>query len=417
MININNKNWDQLNYSDIKEWLRNTRDADGQENFFFEFKSDGVSNHSFIKEVSALSNTYGGYILIGVDDDGNMSGCKGWNEERIYSTLYNGITPLPNFDVKTFKDNGTDDPVIVVRIEQGPVPPYITNKGCIYERVSSGSIPIKDSSKLLQLYKRHADYMVSIAKEIELPDIIFDEVPNNIFGYIDLGFHVEFSDQSYIRKRWLDIGSSRIIDFIKSSPNEVSISKVGDAYCINTGKTEAKDSYGNVLPIQAGANNFIEISINGSVRSRILLRSDPGETTINLALVESFHKNYESIYNQLFGEDFAKTFLYARKYEKITVLKQFVPMYEYDSDTEMGSILNKYLDEHIDKYGNNLVIEGNRIPADGYTLIDKQYIDNLGWEYSDKGIIEALFSSQYFNLGFIDPPTEMEELIEERLKN
>ena len=407
MININDKSWDSLEYNDIKEWLGNFSKADGQENFFFEFKSDGVSNSDLVKEVSAFSNTYGGYILIGVDDDKTVVGCKDWKEERILSTIYDSITPLPVFEIKTFQDDSNTEPIIVVRIEAGPMPPYITNKGKIFERVSSGSIPINNSAKLAQLYKRNSDNTISIGKAIELPDIYFERLPDNMFGYIDLGFHIEVSDQMEMRSKWINIGSSDVIDYVKTSQDEATISRVGDVYSISIGRAEAKDPQGNVFPLRAGVNDFVEISNRGSVRSRIILRSNPDDFHINLANVEYCRKHYEELYNKLFGEGISKHFIYARKYEKITVLKQFVPMYAYDSDTKGGLIFNQYLDEHKDKYGGNLVIEGNRIPSAGYTLIDREYFDNFKLDYSDESIIEVLFFSKYCNLGFIDLPKDL----------
>ena len=97
MIGINNKNWDELQFSDIEELL-----AEIDENFFFEFKSDDVNPQKLIKEISAFANTYGGYILLGVDDDKTISGCDSWNEQRIHTTIHDSITPTPIFDVKKF---------------------------------------------------------------------------------------------------------------------------------------------------------------------------------------------------------------------------------------------------------------------------------------------------------------------------
>ena len=60
MININNKQWEKLRFSDIEKLLAGTDD----ETFFFEFKSDKESPAKLVKEVSAFANTYGGYILV-----------------------------------------------------------------------------------------------------------------------------------------------------------------------------------------------------------------------------------------------------------------------------------------------------------------------------------------------------------------
>lgn len=65
MININNKDWDELKSLDIRKFL----ERNGEENFFFEFKGDNEEPSKLVKEICAFANTYGGYILLGIDDD------------------------------------------------------------------------------------------------------------------------------------------------------------------------------------------------------------------------------------------------------------------------------------------------------------------------------------------------------------
>ena len=100
MIDINNTPWHKLTGDDIKALLGET---DG-ETFFFEFKKDDVRSEKIYKEISAFANTFGGYILIGIADDKSVVGCTNWTEQKVHNVIYNGITPLPDFDVKTFVD-------------------------------------------------------------------------------------------------------------------------------------------------------------------------------------------------------------------------------------------------------------------------------------------------------------------------
>ena len=76
MININNKEWGKLRLSDIQKHLS----GDDDESFFFEYKEDDVKPDHLIKEVSAFANTYGGYIIIGVNDNKEIIGCSKWTE-------------------------------------------------------------------------------------------------------------------------------------------------------------------------------------------------------------------------------------------------------------------------------------------------------------------------------------------------
>lgn len=123
-----------------------------------------------------------------MDDDKKISGCKEWTEEKIHNVMHNCITPTPNFDVKQLKtQNGQI--LLVIKIEEGTMPPYITNGGHIYERVSSGSFPVKDSSKLTQLYNKKQDQLIKIENKIKLDDLTLNMyTPPNLCGCLDIGF-------------------------------------------------------------------------------------------------------------------------------------------------------------------------------------------------------------------------------------
>ena len=164
-ININNKRWDKITARDIQKVLSGTDD----ESFFFEFKSDDEEPNKLVKEISALANTYGGYIFLGVNNDKSIGGCEKWTEQRIHTTIHDSLTPTPNFDVRRFKIEGKT--VFVIKVEEGTLPPYITGKGAIYERLSSGSFPIKDTAKLTQLYNKRADQEARVKSKIEFGDI------------------------------------------------------------------------------------------------------------------------------------------------------------------------------------------------------------------------------------------------------
>lgn len=53
MLGINGKQWNDIQWTDVEEFLNEI-----EESFFFEFKKDEVSGAKLIKEIAALANTY-----------------------------------------------------------------------------------------------------------------------------------------------------------------------------------------------------------------------------------------------------------------------------------------------------------------------------------------------------------------------
>ena len=179
MLNINNKPWEKLRFSDVEALLS----LDDDENVFFEYKNDKTKTHDVAEEVCAFANTYGGYLLLGIEDDKTVTGCAQWTEQKIHTTLHDSITPTPIFDVKKFKTK--QGVVFVVRIEEGEFPPYITSKGKIMNRVSSGSYTVKDSYALSQMFNKRKDSLANIEKKISIDEIHFPtNVPRIITIYI-----------------------------------------------------------------------------------------------------------------------------------------------------------------------------------------------------------------------------------------
>lgn len=405
MVNINNKSWEKLRFHDIEKFLAES----GDENFFFEFKSDDEEPKKLIKEVSAFANTYGGYIFLGVNDDKSIGGCKKWTEQRIHITIHDCITPTPIFDVRKFTSKGKH--IFVIKIEEGAMPPYITNRGDIFERISSGSFPIKDSARLNQLYQKRKDELIRVKNVIELPSLAIDQnFPQNIFAYLDFGFFIASADENAIWQKYNKADLEEIAKYVRTINRDFSISRVGASYLFSIGDLTAKDNRGNLYPMRAGVHNFMEIFPDGSARGRILLTADPKSYQVDIStLFYYLDMAYKKIYSMTFEDELWKEFVYAYKYENLRVLKQFIPAYNLISNTSRGKEdFGAYLNRHQHKYGNNLIIENNRYPRNDYLLIDRRFFDDLKIEYSQKSLYDELFYSEFTNLGYIDPPVPKE---------
>ncbi len=112
------------------------------ENSGVEFKRDDIRAEQLAKEVVAMANFQGGKILLGVDDDGTVSGIQRGNlEEWVMNCMQDKIHPmiLPFYEEITLDDNKS---VAVVSFLQGISKPYVVRhngKEDIYIRVGSTS--------------------------------------------------------------------------------------------------------------------------------------------------------------------------------------------------------------------------------------------------------------------------------------
>lgn len=399
MININNTPWEKLSFSDIQALL----DGFDGETFFFEFKSDEARNQTLHKEISAFANTYGGYILLGISDDKTVSGCKTWNEQRIHNVIYNGISPTPDFDIKEFISDGKI--IYVIKVEAGSMPPYVTTDGKIFERVSSASMPISDSAKLSQLYTKNTDSLKKLERKIGIEKLcLHGKSPNNLCGYIDLGFEIQCMDKAKIQNGFYQFDYTEISRYLKEQCGVFSISKVGNTKVITIGEMKANGNGDTLVLPEAAMNNFIVLMDDGSAKFRIcLFADDKGRVDLSLALLTKYL--FRNIYEFIFKDKLSQNFIYAKKYSELVVLKQFTTFF---SDS-IADTLGMRLEDHIAKYGNNLIVCGNRMPYNDYWIIDKRYMDSFDLAFTVDEIITELFHDIHTVMGMIDRTAPLDE--------
>jgi len=90
------------------------------ENSGVEFKRDVIENHALARELVAFSNLSGGIVLLGVEDDGTISGTtRAALEEWVMTTCRDKIRPaiIPFFEKIREVEPGKD--VAVVRVPPG----------------------------------------------------------------------------------------------------------------------------------------------------------------------------------------------------------------------------------------------------------------------------------------------------------
>lgn len=105
------------------------------ENSALEFKRDGIAPDELAKEIVGMLNREGGVILIGVEDDGNISGIEKTNEEWISNISRNNI--IPAADLIATKVEIKDRYIFYLEVPKGKDKPYQTNKAQFIIRVGS----------------------------------------------------------------------------------------------------------------------------------------------------------------------------------------------------------------------------------------------------------------------------------------
>jgi ATP-dependent DNA helicase RecG len=124
-----------MNKAELLEIIQNG------ENSGVEFKREDIHPQSLAKEIASLANLEGGYILIGVEDDGNISGISRPDiEEWVMNICYDNVQPpiIPYFEIISLEG---DKKVGVITIpEDSPDKPYKArqqNKWISFVRIGS----------------------------------------------------------------------------------------------------------------------------------------------------------------------------------------------------------------------------------------------------------------------------------------
>lgn len=103
-----------MTHTDLLEIIRNG------ENSGVEFKRDDIQNHDLAKELVAFANLEGGIVLLGVEDDGSVSGItRNDPEQFVMNACRDKVRPglIPFYEVVKDVEPGKD--VAVVRVSRG----------------------------------------------------------------------------------------------------------------------------------------------------------------------------------------------------------------------------------------------------------------------------------------------------------
>ncbi len=109
---------------------------------------------------AAFANTRGGWLLLGVDNDGQVQGFSvpgnGQAHDWLRDHLRPRVDPIPEFRTAVVAAGAAE--VVVVRIPPSTTAPHVLKRtGVVYERSSGSSRPIDSQSKLMSMCQRAGD--------------------------------------------------------------------------------------------------------------------------------------------------------------------------------------------------------------------------------------------------------------------
>jgi ATP-dependent DNA helicase RecG len=129
-----------------------------------EFKRDEVANHDLAKELVALSNLNGGMVLLGVEDDGTISGITRADlEEWVITACRDKIRPgiIPFFEMVRDVEPGRDVAIVSVTRGYDVHSLWHNNRNTYYIRVGTQS---RESSpeELSRLFQQRGTFRVEL---------------------------------------------------------------------------------------------------------------------------------------------------------------------------------------------------------------------------------------------------------------
>ena len=144
------------------------------EGWYVDYKEQQLSPRNYAKAISAMANTYGGWIFIGVkelsrDDNraGSFPGVDAGQIDLTHQHIRQGVAehlnPQPFFETRTIDcPNATnDEKVVVVRVPQSSRAPIVHKDGRIYRRVGDASEPVPETRREV------VEHLVERSKRLE----------------------------------------------------------------------------------------------------------------------------------------------------------------------------------------------------------------------------------------------------------
>lgn len=130
------------------------------EGWYVDYKVAPLNTRGYAKAISAMANTYGGWIFIGVQEESrnhNVAGALlGVNSEQsdiicqnIRQSVMEHLNPQPFFEIRsiTSPEAEVGEKIICLHVPSSPKAPIIHSDGRIYRRINDASEPVAENNR------------------------------------------------------------------------------------------------------------------------------------------------------------------------------------------------------------------------------------------------------------------------------
>ena len=241
------------------------------EGWYVEYKSEMINASALAKAVSAFANTFGGWLFLGVKEQGkDGSGAGAFPGipkkdvdgvlQRLRHSAAQHLNPTPTFQTKVL--SGPCDEtgliagasVVAIEIPQSHITPHVHKDGRIYRRVADGSEPKPETDRFIldQLWRRDEPIRERVREWVKR-DPEFSQVEEKI-PYVRLLFCV---DPWFQKDIWLSTPLSEIRGILAAISESGSVSvpfdtfySTAEGFVARQVKGNDPDSYGTTCRIR-----------------------------------------------------------------------------------------------------------------------------------------------------------------------
>lgn len=145
----------------VKDLLKLLKKGEGVK---IEFKRKFTKE--ILKDICAMANSEGGYIIIGVDDEGNIVGCNKRMSNRIMTSIKD-LIPIPKIKIHSMNLDGKD--VVILEVERSER--IVTIGGLAYVRIGTGKRVLSVEELLTEFSERNLIFFDSLLSNVPFDDI------------------------------------------------------------------------------------------------------------------------------------------------------------------------------------------------------------------------------------------------------